>query len=98
MNISIIDKLLNSDEPSVRFKVLVNVLGEELESSDIKKLQDEIKSSPRVRSLLSERGKDGEIPFHPYRKWYGAHWILAILADIGYPPGDKSLVPLREQI
>ena len=98
MNISIIDKLLNSDEPSVRFKVLVNVLGEELESSDIKKLQDEIKSSPRVRSLLSERGKDGEIPFHPYRKWYGAHWVLVILADIGYPPGDKSLVPLREQV
>lgn len=98
MNISIIDKLLNSDEPSVRFKVLVNVLGEKLESSDIKKLQGEIKSSPRVRLLLSERGKDGIIPFHPYRKWYGAHWILATLADIGYPPGDKSLVQLREQV
>jgi len=95
---NIIKKLLNSDEPSVRFKVLVNVLGEELESPDIKKLQEEIKSSPRVRLLLSERGKDGKIPFHPYRKWYGAHWVLAILADIGYPPGDKSLVPLREQV
>lgn len=98
MNISIIDKLLNSDEPSVRFKVLVNVLGEKLESSDIKRLHGEIKSSPRVRLLLSERGKDGIIPFHPYRKWYGAHWILATLADIGYPPGDKSLVQLREQV
>jgi hypothetical protein len=98
MTNNIIKKLLNSDEPSVRFKVLVNVLGEELESSDIKKLQEEIKSSPRVRLLLSERGKDGKIPFHPYRKWNGAHWVLAILADIGYPPGDKSLVPLREQV
>ncbi|MQY58824.1 MAG: hypothetical protein GH144_04340 [Clostridia bacterium] len=95
---SIIDKLARSDEPSVRFKVLVNVLGKELESVEIIRLQQEIKSSPRVRSLLSERGKDGRIPFHPYAKWYGAHWILAGLADIGYPPGDESLIPLREQV
>ena len=95
---NIIKKLLNSDEQSVRFKVLVNVLGKELESPDIKELQEKIKSSPRVRLLLSERGKDGKIPFHPYRKWFGAHWVLAILADIGYPPGDKSLIPLKEQV
>jgi hypothetical protein len=98
MTMEIINKLLNSDEPSVRFKVLVNVLGEKPESSKIRKLQQEIKSSSRVKLLLSERGKDGKIPFHPYRKWYGAHWMLASLADIGYPPGDKSLIPLREQV
>lgn len=95
---SIIDKLVKSDEPSVRFKVLVNVLGKELESVEIIRLQQEIKSCPRVRLLLSERGKDGKIPFHPYAKWYGAHWILASLADIGYPPSDESLIPLREQV
>jgi hypothetical protein len=94
----VIDKLLNSDEPSVRFKVLVNVLGRKLESAEIKKIQDEIKSSPRVKLLLSERGKDRKIPFHPYAKWYGAHWVLATLTDIGYPSGDKSLIPLREQV
>ena len=95
---NIIDKLLNSDEPSVRFKVLVNVLGKKLESARIKKLQREIKSSPRVKLLLLERGKDGKIPVNPYKKWYGAHWVLASLADIGYPPGDESLIPLREQV
>ncbi|MFQ5891988.1 MAG: hypothetical protein ACE5HW_04260, partial [Candidatus Methanofastidiosia archaeon] len=62
---SIIEKLLNSDELSVRFKVLVNVLGKYTNSPEIVKLQEEIKSSPRVRLLLSERGKDGKIPFHP---------------------------------
>jgi hypothetical protein len=90
--------LLNSDEPSVKFKVLVNVLGKKLESAEIKKLQEEIKSSPRVKLLLSERGKDRKIPFHPYAKWYGAHWVLSSLADIGYPKGDNSLIPLREQV
>ncbi|MEA3327265.1 MAG: hypothetical protein U9R53_08150 [Chloroflexota bacterium] len=97
MNKTIIT-LKKSNEPSIRFKILVNVLGGKLESPDIKKLQQEIKSSQRVRLLLSERDNDGKIPFHPYRKWYGAHWVLAILADIGYPPGDESLIPLREQV
>jgi len=82
---NIIEKLLNPDEPSIKFKVLVNILGKELESTEIKKLQEEIKSSPRIRLLLSESNKDRKIPQHPYRKWYGAHWVLAVLADIGYP-------------
>jgi hypothetical protein len=28
----------------------------------------------------------------------GAHWILAILADLGYPEGDTSLHPGRDQV
>lgn len=28
----------------------------------------------------------------------GAHWVLADLADIGYPPGDETLIPLRELV
>jgi hypothetical protein len=30
--------------------------------------------------------------------WQGAHWALAALADLGYPPGDTALYPLREQV
>lgn len=95
---NIIDRLLNSVEPSVRFKVLVNVVRQDAESREIKQLQQEIKVSPRVRQLLSERDAEGCIPFHPYAKWYGAHWVLADLADIGYPAGDASLIPLRERV
>ena len=57
-----------------------------------------MKKSPIMNLLLSERDHKGQIPFHPYQKWYGAHWVLSQLADIGYTPGDKSLIPLREQI
>jgi len=95
---SVIDVLLKSDEPSIRFKVLVNVLDRRQGSDEIVRLQQEIRSSRRVRSLLSEKGEDGRIPFRPYAKWYGAHWVLASLADIGYPAGDESLAPLREQV
>ncbi|HBY98291.1 MAG TPA: hypothetical protein DEP84_30835 [Chloroflexi bacterium] len=94
----IVDDLLNSAEPSVRFKVMVNVLGRDPESAQLKRLQQEIKTSPRVKTLLSEGDEEGNIPSHPYAKWYGAHWVLADLADIGYPPGDESLVVLRERV
>jgi len=85
--------LLASDEPSVRLKVRTAVLGEHA-SPD---LLEQIRSSDRVASLLSGRRSDGSVPLHPYAKWCGAHWLLAILAELGYPPGDWSLVPLREQ-
>lgn len=94
----LVNKLLASAEPSVRYKVLTGALGQRPRSRAVKEAQKGIKESPRVKALLSDRGADGRIPFHPYRKWRGAHWVLATLADLGYPPGDKKLVPLREQV
>lgn len=98
MQSDIIGKLLNSDEAAVRFKVLVNVLDRRAESPAIARLQESVRSSPRVKSLFSERGRHGRIPCYAYKKWCGAHWVLAVLADIGYPPRDEALIPLREQV
>jgi hypothetical protein len=95
---NLVDRLLGSDEPSVRFKVRTRVLGEEADSPAIKRLRAEIRQSPRVGALLSECGEDGMPPHHPYKKWRGAHWVLATLADIGYPPGDRRFLPWRERI
>lgn len=95
---SVVERLLASGEPSVRYKVLVHVLGRDPESPAIQKLRREIRDSARVRGLLSERDATGHIPHHPYKKWYGAHWVLSNLADIGYPEGDYDLLPLREQV
>ena len=90
----IVARLLAAEEPSIRLKVRAGVLGEEPGSA----AREEVRQSARVRALLSERGADGTIPNHPYTKWNGAHWVLATLADLGYPAGDESLVPLREQV
>lgn len=98
MNNIIIDRLLNSEEPSIRYKVFINLLDEHRDSKNIKKLQEEIRNSHRVIKLLSERDKSGRILFHPYSKWDGAHWILSMLAEIDYPCGDETLIPLREQV
>ena len=94
---SVISRLLQSGEPSIRYKTRIQVLGEAPDSPSVRQLQEEIRVSPRVKKLLSERGPDGRIPFHPYAKFYGAHWVLRALAELGYPPGDETLIPLRDQ-
>ncbi|MEW6046764.1 MAG: hypothetical protein AB1609_09835 [Bacillota bacterium] len=94
----VVEWLLGLGEPSVTLKLRTRVLGLDEASPESRELQLRVKESPRVRALLAERTADGTIPYHPYTKWYGAHWVLATLADIGYPPGDTSLLPLRDQV
>jgi hypothetical protein len=91
--------LLASEEPSIRWKTLVNVLGESRDSPAIKKLESEIANSPRVQTLLSSRNPQGRFTIkNPVgAKWQGAQWVLLLLADIGYPRGRKELLPLRDQ-
>lgn len=95
----IIEKMLRSAEPSIRYKTRVHVLGESKFSKGIRKLRQEIKNSKRVKKLLRHRDEKGCIKpaRHAYKKWSGAHWVLATLADIGYPE-DKSLSPIVEQV
>lgn len=94
----LIDSLLASNEPVIRYKTQVLVLGYDPESPKVRVLQEEIPGSERVKGLLADRDDRGMIPFHPYTKWQGAHWVLTCLADCGYPPGDESLLPLRNQV
>jgi hypothetical protein len=75
----------------------VNVLDEPADSSDIQRLQQRIRSSKAVRRLLSHRRSDGTIPADPYKKWQGPHWTLVFLAELEYPAGDESLLPMKEQ-
>jgi len=94
----VVDRLLSSDEPSIRHKVRTAVLGEDERSPSVRRVRELVRTSPRARTLLSERDAEGRIPFHPYGKWFGAHWVLPALADIGYPASDETLLPLRDQV
>lgn len=89
---------LDSPDPSVRFKTYKYLLDSKMPGVSAKALQDDIINSPRIVRLLSHRNRKGEIPVHPYSKWFGAHWILLALADLEYPPGHTSLIPLRNQV
>lgn len=97
---SMIDRLLASNEPSIRYKVRVNVLCEPEDSRTILDLRGEIKRSARARALLADRDETGRLlPVrHVYAKWKGAHWVVASLADIGYPRADSELAPIIGQV
>ena len=91
-----LDALLASPEPSIRWKIRTGVLGEARDSADLIALRQEIGRSQRVSKLLAPFSS----PNWPgaYSKWQGAHWVLAALADLGYPSGDPALFLLREQV
>lgn len=100
----LLDRLLNSEEPAIRRKIRVDVFGEPENGPSVRRLSEEIRTSALVRSLLRLRDGDGRIityphrgQSHPYQKWQGPHWTLVCLADLGYPPGDRSLLPMRDQ-
>jgi hypothetical protein len=100
MTHSIVNALLKSTEPSIRWKTRVHVLGEDRASKVIRALREEIRASARVRALLSrsdQLGRPGTAR-KVYYKWQGVHWVLASLADLGYPEGDERLHPIRDRL
>jgi hypothetical protein len=84
-------------EPALAWKLAVKLLGHAPDSEEARQAVNVTRHSSLVTKLLSELDSAGRIPFHPYKKWNGAHWTLSILADLGYPAGDPALEPLVEQ-
>ncbi|HTL11464.1 MAG TPA: hypothetical protein VL588_03190, partial [Bdellovibrionota bacterium] len=97
---TLIAELLTHADPSVRWAVRTNVLGEDVGTKSVRTLQEEIRKGVRVEKLLASRDAKGRLMSQRniYDKWQGAHWVLATLAQIGYPAGDRSLVPMRDQV
>jgi hypothetical protein len=105
---NLIERLLNSQQACIRYQTRTKLLGEGGSSSsgegerdsdrELQALAQEVRSSPLVEGLLSQSADYAPPPSHPYSKWYGAHWILASLANIGYPAGDERLLPWRDQV
>ena len=93
---SIVEGLLASAEPAIRWKVRARVLCEPAGSPSMAALREEVRGCAVGRRLLSPFDAGRRLP--TYAKWQGAHWVLATLADLGYPPGDEALHPLREQV
>ena len=86
-----VETLLELDEPSITLAVKRDVLAED--ESTLADVGEQVRASTRVKTLL------GAVPPGSiYNKWHGAHWVLADLADLGYPPAAPELAPLRDQV
>lgn len=56
---STIEWLLNSDDASIRYRTLVELLGENKNDEEIQTLKKEIEESPSVRSIIGKMHPDG---------------------------------------
>jgi hypothetical protein len=93
----VVERLLQSDEPSIRWKTRTLVLGEDPVSESMHAAQEKVRDSQRVRDLLRRHIGRGSGP-QIYAKWQGAHWALHALIDLGYPAGDAALAPLGDRV
>lgn len=91
-NMTVIDWLLEDDEPSIKYRTLTELLGYSPESPEAVKAKSRISKSARVMALFSGQTSDGGFDCDVYDKWMGAHWRLPCLADLALPERDKRAV------
>src|SRR5512135_2971330 len=79
-------------EPALAWKMTANLLGRDGHSPQVLQAQAEVREAPLVRDLIETCDRT----HGAYKKWDGAHWVLSLLADLGYPNSDETLRPLME--
>jgi len=84
-----IEWLLQSEDPSVRYFTLIDVLDKSGESAEVAKTRKLIPHGPRASILLDGQQADGGFGVHPYQKWTGAHWRLVSLVELGIAQGFR---------
>lgn len=103
------ERLMSCEEPSIRLRATTDCRSRERDTSslrarsadsDVGELAEMIRRSDRVQALLVARETDGRLrPVrHVYQKWFGAHWVLLDLAELRYPPEDRDLESIRDQV
>ncbi len=102
--------LLNSNDPSVHYFTLIDLLDKSNRSREVKAARDQILDGPRVKALLAgqhsgpQKSKDsfaihpGGFGAHPYKKWDGAHWRLVSLVELGIPAHEPRAVAAADQV
>jgi hypothetical protein len=79
--------------PALSWKRIVRVLGAADNSAEAIQARERVRQSALARALIDTCACDR----HAYKKWDGAHWVVALLADLGYPPGDDTIHPLMDK-
>jgi hypothetical protein len=90
--------LLESEDPSVRYLTLTEVLEEAPDAAEVRSAHEGIPAGPKVRALLAGQRPDGDFGVHPYKKWEGAHWRLVSLVELAVPAGFPPAVAATEGV
>ena len=89
---SVVEWLVKSEDPSIRYATLLNVLNKPQDTPEVEKTRRLISRGPKVRILLDGQRADGGFGVHPYQKWTGAHWRLVSLVELGISKGHRPSV------
>jgi hypothetical protein len=76
-------------EPALAWKLAVNILGKDEDSPEAHSARVEVREAPLVQALIGTCDRSRSA----YKKWDGAHWVLSILGDLGYPAEDEAVRP-----
>jgi hypothetical protein len=79
-------------QPALAWKLAVTILGKSDDSPDASRARTQVRDAPLVKDLIATCDRQQSA----YKKWNGAHWVLSILGDLGYPSEDEMLHPLME--
>ena len=90
--------LLESDDPSIRYLTLTEILNRPSDSKEVLAAKKQIPNGPIVKTLLSGQRADGGFGVHPYQKWTGAHWRLVSLVELGIPPRFRPAVKATDLV
>ena len=77
--------LLASDEPLIRLRTRTGLLGQHRSDPAVRRDLERVAEGRIVATLLDFPDRS----VNPYRKWWGIHWRLVSLADLGLP-ADRS--------
>jgi hypothetical protein len=88
-------RLEQSTNPIIRYKLARYVLGTDPETSEMVRLRESIKRTPIAEGLLKDLAASDPADRLGITTIY---LTFRYLADIDYPPGDRSLVPYRDHV
>ena len=91
---SVVEWMLEEDNPTIRYLTLTSLLGKTLKNKDVRETKKAIMEKGIVPKILNKQNEDGSfgIPEKFYRdKYKGTVWNLIILSEMSADPADKRV-------
>src|SRR5438093_13589782 len=84
-----VEWLLDSDNPSLRYLTLTEILDRASDSKEVLAAKKQIPNGLFVKTLLSGQRAGGGFVVHPYQKWTGAQWRRISPVELRIPAGFR---------
>ena len=98
---SVLDWLLDPEDPPVRYQALRSLVGLPLDHREVVRARRAVLDWPPVQSILHQQNADGSWrdPEAPYQPTYTASfWTLMLLAYVGLDRSDERIVRAVEHV